>query len=57
LGAATAYPTVDDLIDSNIPMHLAGAPHPHKLDAQRVLENPLSEQPYKANLYAPPAVP
>ena len=26
------------LIDSNIPMYLVGAPHPHKIDAQRTLE-------------------
>lgn len=26
------------LIDSNIPMYLVGASHPHKLDAQRLLE-------------------
>ena len=26
------------LVDSNIPMYLAGAPHPHKNDAQRLLE-------------------
>jgi predicted nucleic acid-binding protein len=26
------------LIDSNIPMYLIGAPHPHKVDAQRLLE-------------------
>jgi predicted nucleic acid-binding protein len=25
-------------IDSNIPMYLVGAPHPHKTDAQRLLE-------------------
>lgn len=25
-------------VDSNIPMYLVGAPHPHKSDAQRVLE-------------------
>ena len=25
-------------IDSNIPMYLVGAPHPHKADAQRLLE-------------------
>lgn len=30
------------LIDSNIPMYLVGAPHPHKLDAQRLLETALS---------------
>ncbi len=27
------------LIDSNIPMYLVGAPHPHKADAQRLLED------------------
>ena len=26
------------LIDSNIPMYLVGSPHPHKADAQRLLE-------------------
>src|SRR5436190_20216055 len=26
------------LVDSNIPMYLIGAPHPHKSDAQRLLE-------------------
>ena len=26
------------LLDSNIPMYLVGAPHPHKTDAQRRLE-------------------
>jgi predicted nucleic acid-binding protein len=26
------------LIDSNIPMYLVGASHPHKIDAQRLLE-------------------
>jgi uncharacterized protein len=26
------------LIDSNIPMYLVGAPHAHKVDAQRILE-------------------
>lgn len=30
------------LIDSNVPMYLVGAPHPHKLDAQRLLERALS---------------
>lgn len=25
------------LVDSNIPMYLVGAPHPHKFDAQRLL--------------------
>ena len=26
------------LVDSNIPMYLIGSPHPHKTDAQRLLE-------------------
>ncbi len=26
------------LVDSNVPMYLIGAPHPHKLDAQRLIE-------------------
>jgi predicted nucleic acid-binding protein len=26
------------LVDSNIPMYLVGTPHPHKTDAQRLLE-------------------
>jgi len=26
------------LIDSNVPMYLVGAPHPHKIEAQRLLE-------------------
>ena len=26
-------------VDSNIPMYLVGAAHPHKVEAQRVLEN------------------
>jgi len=26
------------LVDSNIPMYLVGSPHPHKTDAQRLLE-------------------
>ena len=26
------------LVDSNIPMYLVGAPHPHKADAARFLE-------------------
>jgi predicted nucleic acid-binding protein len=30
------------LVDSNIPMYLVGAPHPHKLDAQGLLETALS---------------
>jgi predicted nucleic acid-binding protein len=29
-------------IDSNIPMYLVGAPHPHKVDAQRLVERLLS---------------
>lgn len=31
------------LVDSNIPMYLVGAMHPHKLDAQRLLETALSD--------------
>ncbi len=30
------------LVDSNVPMYLVGAPHPHKSDAQRLLERALS---------------
>lgn len=30
------------LVDSNIPMYLIGAPHPHKADAQRLLERLIS---------------
>ena len=30
------------LIDSNVPMYLIGAPHPHKVDAQRILERLVS---------------
>ncbi|MGV0646461.1 type II toxin-antitoxin system VapC family toxin [Mycolicibacterium sp. XJ879] len=30
------------LVDSNIPMYLVGAAHPHKLDAQRLLESAVS---------------
>jgi predicted nucleic acid-binding protein len=26
------------LVDSNVPMYLIGAPHPHKVDSQRALE-------------------
>jgi len=29
------------LVDSNVPMYLVGAPHPHKTDAQRLLERAL----------------
>jgi predicted nucleic acid-binding protein len=32
------------LIDSNIPMYLVGAPHPHKSDAQRLLEKLVSQR-------------
>jgi predicted nucleic acid-binding protein len=32
------------LIDSNIPMYLVGAPHPHKTDAQRLLEKLVSDR-------------
>lgn len=31
-------------VDSNVPMYLVGAPHPHKIDAQRLLERCLSER-------------
>jgi len=31
-------------VDSNIPMYLVGAPHPHKADAQRLLEKLISER-------------
>lgn len=31
-------------VDSNIPMYLVGAPHAHKLDAQRLLERCLGER-------------
>lgn len=30
------------LLDANLPMYLVGAPHPHKLDAQRLVERALS---------------
>jgi uncharacterized protein len=29
-------------VDSNIPMYLVGAPHPHKADAQRLLESAIT---------------
>lgn len=29
-------------VDSNVPMYLVGGPHPHKVDAQRLIENTLS---------------
>lgn len=32
------------LIDSNVPMYLVGAAHPHKVDAQRLLEQLISER-------------
>ena len=32
------------LVDSNIPMYLVGAAHPHKVDAQRAPERLVSEQ-------------
>lgn len=31
-------------IDSNIPVYLVGAPHPHKADAQRLLERSIAER-------------
>jgi predicted nucleic acid-binding protein len=32
------------LVDSNIPMYLVGGSHPHKVDAQRLVEKLLSER-------------
>lgn len=32
------------LVDSNVPMYLVGKAHPHKIDAQRVLERCLDEE-------------
>ncbi len=32
------------LVDSNVPMYLVGAAHPHKTDAQRLLERYVSER-------------
>jgi uncharacterized protein len=32
------------LVDSNIPMYLVGAPHPHKSDAQRLLEKLVNDR-------------
>ena len=29
-------------VDSNVPMYLVGAPHPHKSDSQRLLERAIS---------------
>jgi predicted nucleic acid-binding protein len=31
-------------LDSNVPMYLIGAPHPHKIDVQRILERLVSER-------------
>ncbi len=31
-------------VDSNIPMYLVGADHPHKLDARRALERLIAEE-------------
>lgn len=31
------------LVDSNIPMYLVGAPHPHKADVQRLLERCIAQ--------------
>lgn len=31
-------------VDSNVPMYLVGAPHPHKIDAQRLLERAIAER-------------
>jgi len=31
-------------VDSNIPMYLVGAPHPHKDDARRLLERSVAER-------------
>jgi predicted nucleic acid-binding protein len=31
-------------VDSNIPMYLVGAPHPHKADAQRLLERCIADE-------------
>jgi uncharacterized protein len=32
------------LVDSNIPMYLVGGPHPHKADAQRLLEKLITDR-------------
>jgi predicted nucleic acid-binding protein len=32
------------LVDSNVPMYLVGAPHPNKIDAQRLLERLVIER-------------
>lgn len=31
------------LVDSNVPMYLVGAAHPHKVDAQRLLERAIAD--------------
>lgn len=31
-------------VDSNIPMYLVGAAHPHKIDAQRALEHAIAQE-------------
>lgn len=31
------------LVDSNVPMYLVGAEHPHKVDAQRLLERAIAD--------------
>jgi predicted nucleic acid-binding protein len=31
-------------VDSNVPMYLVGRPHPHKSDAQRLLERCITEE-------------
>jgi predicted nucleic acid-binding protein len=31
------------LVDSNVPMYLVGAPHPHKTDARRLLERAIAD--------------
>jgi predicted nucleic acid-binding protein len=30
-------------VDSNVPMYLVGSPHPHKADAQRLLEHSIAQ--------------
>jgi uncharacterized protein len=32
------------MVDSNIPMYLVGSPHPHKSDAQRLLEQLVNDR-------------
>ena len=32
------------LVDSNVPMYLVGAAHPHKVDAQRLLERAIADR-------------